>query len=563
MHPMPAMRRNRLPIHRRGGMLAGWGRSSAIAFFVTLTVALSGCSQLGHWATNGFKVGPDYAQPVGPVAPDWIDFNDPRVISARLGVDDAQWWSIFGDPQIGQLVWTAYRQNLPLKEASLRVLEAQSQRSIAMGMLFPQSQEAYADYNRIQVSKNGAPDGIAQLLPFRAFDFWNTGFNISWELDVWGKIRRAIEAQDANLDASIENYDDVLVCLIAETVRTYVEIREFQRRLEVARENVVNQQETLRIIETRESRGAGADGLDVAQSTAIVAFTEASIPLLETGLRLANNRLCILLGMPPHDLVAELGAAPIPQAPAQVVVGIPAELLRRRPDVRKAEREVAVESARIGMTTALLFPALSIDGNLSWRSDRLSNWFDPASQAGLLNPGLNWQILNYGRIQSLIQMQDAKFQRAAVHYQQVVLQAGGETEDAIKSFLEAQKRVAALQVCVAQTGRAVELAEIKWERAPPREADYNRVANLQAALAIHGDALATSQARVAIELVKIYKALGGGWQMRLGGAEELSGPHILPPEALPVDASGRPDAPRIEPNPAEEIEIPSTSSSPP
>jgi NodT family efflux transporter outer membrane factor (OMF) lipoprotein len=531
-----------------------------------VVMMLSGCSHLGHWATNGFKVGPDYAQPAAPIAHNWIDMNDPRVISASCGVDDSQWWSVFGDPHIDFLIWTAYRQNLPLKEAAIRVQEAQSQRSIAVGLLFPQSQEAYADYYRIQVSKNGGPAGLFQLVPFRAFDFWNTGFNISWELDVWGKVRRSIEAQDAKLDASIENYDDVLVCLVAETARTYIEIREFQQRLRIARENVEIQKESLRFAEVREEKGR-SDGLDVAQAKATVAYTEAMIPLLETGLRLANNRLCILLGMPPYDMERDLGIGPIPQAPPQVVVGIPAELLRRRPDVRRAEREVAEESARIGVATSLLFPAFSIDGNLSWQSEKLSNLFDPASSAGFVNPGVNWQILNYGRIMHLIELQDAKFQRTAVHYQQVVLEAGAETEDAIKSFLEAQKRVATLQVSVSETSTAVRLATKIWEEGPAggdaaRDLSglkFNRLAGLQTSLAVQEDTLAMAKARVAIELVKIYKSLGGGWQMRLVGCDYASRcamPPLMPelldgtaPETLEVPQHPAPNEPENEPLP--------------
>ena len=487
-----------------------------------------GCTHLKQWLHNGFKVGPDYGRPAAPVADQWIDLNDSRVISESQGVDDSTWWTVFGDPAIDNLVQTSYAQNLPLRVAGLRVLEARAQRAIAAGLMFPQFQEAFAAYQRIQLSNRGNNTGLG--VPLRAFDFWVTGFNLGWEVDVWGKFRRNLESADGNLDASIENYDDILVCLVAETAATYVEIRAFQQRIEYARANVVTQEGSLRIATSRFENGAVSE-LDVTQARSNLGQTQALIPVLELGLRDANNRLCVLLGLPPYDLTLELGEAPIPQAPPQVVVGIPAELLRRRPDVREAERRVATQSAQIGVATADLFPAFSINGSLNWQASKFSQMFTSAANAGFIGPSFNWDILNYGRIVNNIRVQDARFQQLAVQYQQTVLSANAEVETAITSFLKSQEEVAALQFSVIATERSVELALTQYREGA---IDFNRVFNLQSTLVEQQDQLAAAQANVATSLIRVYKALGGGWQLRLADGQSTSGPQgesLLLPES--------------------------------
>jgi hypothetical protein len=224
-------------------------------------LCLAGCAEFKQWMHNDFKVGPDYCKPVAPVAHEWIDFNDPAVISENHAVNDGAWWQSLNDPVLDQLVKQAYEQNLSLRAAGMRVLEARAQRAIAAGLLFPQFQEGAAGYNRIQLSTQGNPAGIAAL-PVRAFDLWSSGFNASWELDLWGKFRRNLESADANLDSTIENHDDVLVCLIAETAAAYVDMRAFEQRLKYASSNVEIQQVLLEIAESRFRNGAGSE-LDV------------------------------------------------------------------------------------------------------------------------------------------------------------------------------------------------------------------------------------------------------------------------------------------------------------
>jgi outer membrane protein TolC len=297
---------------------------------------------------NGFKVGPNYHTPPAAVAPTWIDAPDRRVAMAEP--DCRAWWTVFHDPVLDTLVQSAYQQNLSLREAGFRVLEARAQRAVAVGNLFPQKQQAAASYTRNMVSTNvfnpgliGSPalsstagggstgnflPGGGALFPGRFFNIWDTEFDVSWELDLWGRFRRAVEAADATLSAAAAGYDDVLVTLVADVATNYIEFRTLQERLRLARENVAIQRRLVTIARARAKQVKG--GLvDAAQMESQLAQTESLIPTLETSLRQANNKLCVLLGLPPQDLQEKLGAGPIPVAPAEVAVGIPGDLLRR------------------------------------------------------------------------------------------------------------------------------------------------------------------------------------------------------------------------------------------
>lgn len=511
-------------------------RAHAHRHFLLLgCVLLSGCAELGSWLHNDFKVGPDYFKPAAPIADQWIDFNDSRVISDAHSIDDAAWWTALGDPALDRLMQVSFSENLTLRAASMRVLQAQSQRAIAAATLLPQFQEAFGSYQHFQLSNAGNALGVSTGILPRTFDNWSTGFNASWELDVWGRIRRNLESADANLDASVENYDDVLVTLLAETAVAYTEMRAFEQRLAYARANVKTQEGSLAIAQSRFKNGAVSE-LDVTQAQSNLAQTQALIPVLRKGLRLANNRLCVLLGTPPRDLLPELGPAPIPKAAPEVIVGIPADLLRRRPDVRRAEREVALHSAQIGVAVADMFPTFRITGSLNWQAQQFPELFHSAANAGNIGPTFNWNILNYGRIRNNVRVQDARFQELAIRYQQTVLEANAETEDAIVSFLESQARVKALADSVTASERSLELALKQYREG---DTDFNRVFNLESALVQQQDQLATAEAEVATSLVRIYKALGGGWQIRLQQSGFMPAslellPVPTPPEAEPT-----------------------------
>ncbi|MGD9724571.1 MAG: efflux transporter outer membrane subunit [Pirellulales bacterium] len=483
----------------RGFTLRASGYAKALVV-VAVLVCVCGCaSSLRQWVRNGFKLGPNYARPPAPVAPQWVDGGDARVKNDPPA--DCGWWTVFRDPTLNALVDMAYRQNLDLRVAGTRILEARAQRAIAVGNLFPQSQSALGAYAHGQITEN-----LNLPLP-GAFNLWATGLNASWELDFWGRYRRSVEAANADWAASVEQYGDTLVLVLSEVATSYVELRTFEERLEFARHNVEIQRGSLGLAEDRFNRGLATE-LDMRQARTSLAQTESAIPPLEIGRRQAANRLCILLGMPVGDLAAEFPRSPIPTAPVEVAVGLPADLLRRRPDVRQAERQVAAQSARIGVAEADLYPRLSLNGFLGYAADDIQRLFRANSFTAFIIPTVRWDVLNYGRIANNIQTQDARLQGAALQYQQTVLVAGREVEDALTAFLQTQQQAARLAQSVDEANRSVELVLIQFRGGIT---DFNRVFNTQGVLVSQQDQLAVARGEIALNLIRVYKALGGGW----------------------------------------------------
>lgn len=472
-----------------------------------VTLLLTGCSSTRQWWANGFKMGPDYCPPAAPVADEWIDKDDANVVSEPT--DYSYWWAVFQDPVLDELVDTAYRENLTLKIACQRIIEARAQRGIATSNLFPQKQQMFGAYSRNEMSDNAFPFGD---FPIRKhYDDWITGFDAAWELDIWGQIRRGIESADANLDVQVASYDDVLVIVQAEVASAYMQLRTTEERLTLARKNVELQERTLAIIQHRFDQGVVSE-LDLHQAKSALAATRSLIPALEEGHRKAETGLCILMGLPPQHLaVLERGQRSIPGAPPEIVVGIPAELLQRRPDIRRAEREAAAQCARIGIATSELYPHIGISGNIAFNAEHFEDLFGWDSITGSLGPGFQWNILNYGRIQNNIRVQDARFCQLVLQYQNTVLKANKEVEDAIVAFLKGKVRVQLLAEGVQETEKATQLAMLQYEQG---FTDYQRVLDTQRALVLQQDDLAATRGKVAVNLVAVYKALGGGWQTR-------------------------------------------------
>jgi NodT family efflux transporter outer membrane factor (OMF) lipoprotein len=467
---------------------------------------VSGCASFQEWTHNGFKVGPNFQEPPAPVATKWIDASDRHVLSKPIEKDG--WWDVFQDPALDKLIDTAYRQNLDLKTAATRVLTAQSQRNISAGNLFPQSQNAIGDYVHAQLSKNlNIFSSPKSPLP-NTINVWATGFNASWEIDFWGKLRRGIEASDADLSASVESYHDALVTLLAEVATNYVQIRTFQQRIRYAQRNQAIQQGSLALAEATLKAGKGTS-LDVEQARTSLAQTEASIPPLVIGMRQANDRLCVLLGLPPQNLVADLKESPIPTAPPQAAVGIPADLLERRPDVRRAVREAAAQSAQIGVAKADFYPSFGVSGFLGYAANDIRLLFASNSFTGYIFPSFQWKILNYGRIANNVRVQDAKFQERVLKYQQAVLNAGRETEDALVGFVEYQVQARSLERSVVAAERSVDLVLAQYKEG---RVDFNRVFTTQSQMVSQQDQLAAAQGNIAVSLIAVYRALGGGWQ---------------------------------------------------
>lgn len=486
---------------------------SALHRFVAWLLILStagGCTTLRQWVCNGFKVGPNYTQPPAPTACAWIDKADPRVSSDPAA--DHLWWTVFQDVTLNNLIETAYRQNLDLKTAGTRILTARAQRNIQIGNLFPQQQTAVAAYAHAQLSKN------LQLLPgLPGFggetNIWADGMNASWEADVWGRYRRMIESSNANVDASFESYGDTLVMMLAEVATSYVQVRTYQQRLDYAQRNVEIQRGSLQIAQARFHDGVASE-LDVTQAASNLAQTEALIPQLRAGLRQSNNALCVLLGVPTEDMVARFEPAPIPRAPTSVAIGIPADLLRRRPDVRRAERQVAQQSAQIGVAEADWYPRFAVNGFIGYTASDLNTLFESKSFTGFVLPTAQWNILNYGRILNNVRSQNAQLQTVTLQYQQTVLQAGRQVEDALVQFLEAQKQAIFLAESVKQAERSVELVTLQFRGGVT---DFNRVYTTQAQLVTQQDQLASTQGNIALQLIAVYRALGGGWEYFRGG----------------------------------------------
>jgi NodT family efflux transporter outer membrane factor (OMF) lipoprotein len=471
---------------------------------LSVLLAASGCTLAPHsslvdWACNGFKVGPNYCPPTSPVATNWIDAND-----GRVHVDPAQdcaWWTVFNDSTLNGLVESAYRQNLNLRAAGARILQSRAQRNIAVGNIFPQTQTALVDYAHAQISKNlGLP------IP-SPLNVWADGFNLSWEVDFWGQYRRSVEAAEADLNASTEAYGDSLVMLLSEVATNYMQLRTYEQRLTYARQNVEIQKRTLGLADARWRSGRSTE-LDVRQARTNLSQTEATIPPLIAGRRQANNQLCVLLGLPVSDMAAGMVSGPIPSAAPEVAVGVPADLLRRRPDVRRAEQQVAAQSARIGVAEADLYPQLSINAFVGFIGNDFRQLFESKSYTGLFFPSLSWKILNYGRITNNIKLQDAKLDEAVFQYQQSVLNAGREVEDALVGFLQAQQQAAELEKAVRDAQRSVELVTLQFEGGVT---DFNRVFNTQTTLVNLQDQLAVTRGNIALSLIQLYKALGGGW----------------------------------------------------
>ena len=466
---------------------------------------------------SGCAVGPDFIRPDAPAEETWIDSDVPQVKTDPSDLTD--WWNVFNDPVLDSLIETSYSQNLPLQIAGLRIMEARAQLGVATGNQYPQFQ---------QLSGSAAAVGISSNAPnaFAADKFYydhQLGFDAAWELDFWGRFRRGVESAQADYLASIAGYDNALVTLTADVARAYVLIRTFEDRIRIAGENVKIQKRSLEIAEARFEGGLVTE-LDLQQARALLNDTKASISRLEIGLRQARHGLSILLGLTPGELknvLIEPGT--VPGAPQAVVVGIPAEMLRRRPDIRTAEMQAASQSARIGVAKADLYPQFSLLGSIGLQSSEnggipsnnagFGDLFDSDSLTYFVGPSIQWPILNYGRIKNQVRVQDARFQQLIVNYENTVLNAYREVEDAMVGFLRSQEQVNYLINSVDASKRSVELSLIQYREGLT---DYQRVLDTQRFLTQEQDLLTSVNGDVALNLIAMYKALGGGWKIREG-----------------------------------------------
>ena len=458
-------------------------------------------------------VGPDYVRPPVQVEQTWTDTGDKRVQTAPADYKD--WWQAFKDPALNQLIDTAYQENLTLRIAGVRVLEARAQLGVAIGSIYPQTQQGSGSFTRTRIGESSVNAATSSQFTFGQAQL---GLNASWELDFWGKFRRGIQSADASLEATIADYDNVLVSLTADVANSYITIRTLEKRLAIARENVRIQTESLQIAEARFLGGTTSER-DVQQAKTILANTQATIPTLETQVRQAKNALCVLLGLPPTNLADRLkGKAEIPAPPPQVAVGIPADLLRRRPDIRSAELRAVAQCSRIGVAKADLYPAFSLTGNVGFQASDVANFymgdlFKWQSRSAGFGPSFQWNLFNYGSITNQVRVQDARFQEALIAYQNSVLKAQQEVEDNLVAFLKAQERARFLSDSTTAAMRSLELAVLQYREGIT---DFTTVLTAQQALLSEQDSLATTLGDISRNLVGVYRALGGGWQLREG-----------------------------------------------
>ena len=452
--------------------------------------------------------GPDFSTPDARLAEQWNTTATPGI--SRQPPAGKEWWKIFNDPVLNTLVQNAYEQNLSLQIAGLRVLEARAQLGIVTGTLYPQSQSVSGNYSYNRGKETAFTD--------RYFSQAGTGFDAAWEIDFWGKFRRGIESADASLIANIASYDDVLVTLTAEVARNYVLIRTLEERIRLAEKNIKIQTRSLELTTNQFETGAVTE-LDTQQATTQLRNTQATVPNLQISLEQAQHALSILMGMPPQDLNGLLGSGTdIPVAPVEVAAGIPADLLRRRPDIKQAELQAAAQSAQIGIAETELLPSFTLLGSIGWNvnnagNDDLGDLFDSNNLAFSTGPSFQWNILNYGRLKNQVRVQDARFQQLLANYENVVLNAAGEVKNAISSFLHSRVEATYRKQSAEAAQRSTDLSMLQYTEGVNR---YQSVLDSTRSLASQQDAYAVTRGNIATSAIALYKALGGGWEVRLG-----------------------------------------------
>ena len=472
----------------------------------------TGLAALCFVAAAGCAVGPDYRPPETKVPEKWdgqavVTKAQPSQ-TTTTPVKLVQWWNAFHDPTLSALVEMAVRANLDLRQAEARILQARASRGIAGAPLLPQA-DASALYQKSQGSSEAAGGGaIATAGGIR--ELFQVGLDASWELDIFGGTRRSIEASTADLKAAVEDRRDVLITLVGDVGTNYFNLRGFQQQIVIAHKNLEAQQKTATIIHKRFEAGF-VGRLDVANADAQVASTAAQIPLLESSARAAIYRLGVLLGRQPAFLEKDLAVtSPLPTTPPAIPVGLPSDLVRRRPDIRRAEARLHAATARIGVATADLFPKFNLTGSFGISSNDLTRIGNlTSSKFWSWGPTISWPIFAGGRIYWNIKLQDALQEEALAAYEKTVLTALQDVETALVAYAKEQEHYRSLAEAVDSNRQAVDLA-MKLYLAG--KTDFLNVTTAQRNLFVNEDLLTQSRRTLATNLVALYKALGGGWE---------------------------------------------------
>lgn len=467
----------------------------------------------------GCALGPDYTPPEPPLPATWSLSSG----TVGDGTDLSEWWRAFADPRLDSLVQRAVAGNLDLRSAAARVAESRARRTSVAADGLPQVNLA-AGYNRVYGSTLALPGGSAVTgapiaFPFgpRGYDVYQTGFDASWEIDVFGRIRREVEAAEADAQAAGEDLNAVLVSLVSEVGRSYVEARSLQARVRIAEDNIRIQRDSLALARARFQAGLTSE-LDVQRAEAQLAATVSQVPVLRDQLQQTAHRLGVLLGGFPDAAIPALEpAAPLPNLPPLPATGVPADLLRRRPDIRRAERRLAAATARIGAAVAQLFPRVSVTGTFGGQSSDGGNVLTAGGLFAGVGPAVKVPVLEWGRIRGEIAARDAQTAAALAEYEKTVLTALAEVEDALHSLVLEQERLASLRASAAADRAAVAIA---GERYSKGVTDFLSVLDAQRSLYASEDRVVQSERTVLLNLIALYKALGGGWQ---GGGQKSEG----------------------------------------
>lgn len=459
-----------------------------------VSILIAGCA----------AVGPDYAPPEPANSTSW---NTPlkrglteEQISPQIL---AQWWTTFDDPQLSSLIERAVAGNLDLKDASARVRQARANRRIAGADMFPTLDLAASD-TWTRTSEDTGTGKTNQL--------FSSSFDSGWEIDLFGGIRRSVEAAEASLQATQEDLRDVLVTLVGEVALNYVELRTYQSRLAAVQENLEAQTETYQLTQWMCDAGL-TDELAVEQSHYNLESTRSQIPALHTGLEQAMNRIAVLLGEHPGNVHNELNQSrPIPVTSPRIAVGMPADMIRRRPDIRRAERELAAQTARVGVATADLYPKFTLSGSIGVNAASFNRLANNASSSGDWTlsggPRIGWAIFDAGKIRQNIEVQSAIQEQALIQYEAAILTAFEEVENALVAYADEQYKNDNLREAAKAAQTAVELAQQQYQAGLT---DFSDVLDAQRSLLSFQDQLAQSDGTVTSNLVRLYKALGGGW----------------------------------------------------
>jgi len=450
------------------------------------------------------RVGPDFQPQHERWSEQWTSASIEQVTQQAAQPDVRQWWQVFGDQNLEQLIAQADANNGDLKLAGLRVIEARAQLGIALAGRYPQVQQVNAD---VLYSARKRSDGFNT----RSGGYWQygAGFSLGWELDFWGRFARAIESADAAYFAQQANRDAALVLLHAQVADTYFTLRTAEARVRIARENAALQKRSFDIAQKLFKAGE-SDELDLQQAKTQYLGTLSSIPELESQIALARHALSVLMGRPPGPL-PELDAQPgkqgvVPLVSRAVLQDVPADLLLRRPDVRAAEYQMAAQSALVGVAEADFYPSVSLVGSLVWSASSLTG--SPNTLAVIAGPSITWNVFDHGRIANNVRVQDARLQQATVAYGNTVREAAREADDAATALIAALQRDTILDDAQRAARRSLALANTIYREG---YSDFQRVLDAQRALFAQQDAYVVNRSNAAGSLIALYKALGGGW----------------------------------------------------